>query len=179
MNKLLPLFLLAIMVACDSEEDYRACPDGLSYSRNSYLNYLPYNIGDVIFLADSLDNRDTLRITSYSTELRREGTSCSESENFMVDATLNYDTAKVCNMTFSSQVSPHVFFASSSGACIVGGNSYENFDFFSTYEFEGINYESVYEIDLTAANDAFEKIVIAKDVGFLFFTINGVTRKVI
>jgi len=184
MDKLLPfIFLLAIMVSCNSNDDDndndRSCPNGMSYNKNSYLDYLPYSIGDLIFLEDSLGNSDTLRVTSYSTELHREGTSCSESENFKVDVNLNYDATKICQITFTSQVFPHVLSVSSIGECIVGGNSYENFDFFSNYEFEGVTYESVYEIDLEAANAAFEKIVIAKHAGFLFFTINGITRKVI
>jgi len=178
MNKLLPfVFLLTIIVACDKEME--RCPDGLSYKRNSHLDYLPYNVGDEIFLIDSLGNRDTLTVTSYSTELHQKGRECVESENIKVDVKLNYDMSKMCNISFRSQISPHVFSASSSGECIVGGHSYDNMNHISNYEFEGVNYERVLEINLEAANAAFEKIVIAKDTGFLFFTINGITQKVI
>ena len=144
------------------------------------MDFLPYNVGDLVFFADSLGNRDTLRVASYSKDVQYlGGASCTESESMNVDVVLNYDSGKTCNMGFRSNPSNQVFSASSTGQCIVGGNNQQNIRYMNNYEFEGINYESVYEIDLTAANAAFEEIVIAKDVGFLFFTINGITRKAI
>jgi len=181
MNRLLLfLFLSAILVSCSSNDDDERCPDGISYKKNRDLDFLPYNVGNMVFFADSLGNRDTLRVTLYSTNVQYlGGASCTESESMNVEVVLSYDGGKICNMGFRSNPSVPVFSASSTGECIVGGNNQQNIKYISNYEFEGVTYESVYEIDLTAANAAFEEIVMAKDAGFLSFTINGITRKVI
>jgi len=183
MNKLLPfLLLLTIIFACGGgdEEDER-CPDGISYKKNKDLDFLPYGVGDMVFFADSLGNRDTLKVTLYSTDIRYlGGASCTESEIIEVDVVLNYDGGKICNMSFTSNPTFSEFGVSSNGECMIWGNTnYQNIRHINNYEFEGVNYERVYEIDLEIANAAFEKIVIAKNIGFLFFTINGITRKVI
>ncbi len=179
MNKLLPfIFLLVIIISCD--DDVETCLNGIRYERNEDLDFLPYNVGDLVFFADSLGNRDTLSVDSYSKDVQYAGDGlCIDSENMVVGVALNYDGAETCNMVFISFPPSPVFNIISTGECMLEGNSQQNINSINDYEFEGVTYESVYEIDLTAANAAFEKIVIAKDAGFLFFTINGVTRKVI
>jgi len=180
MNKLLSfLFLLTIIASCD--DDYERCPTGISYQRNSDLDYFPYNVGDEIFLIDSLGNRDTLKLSTYSTHLYYlGGASCTESDALGIDISLNYNTTEMCNIHFGSQV--HSGFFAQSFDC--GGEFSALFygglvKSVSNYEFDGINYEKVLEISLEDTNSDIEKIVVAKNIGFLFFTINGTIRKVV
>jgi len=183
-KKIIFAFILfsCIILSCREDDTIiKECPEIPEPSEQKA--YFPYNSGDRIILSDSLGNKDTLDLVSYSDYILTtvEDEACTKKESFNIRFEMNYDSTRSCDILFHA--SSELYFIETENCELEGSYSLpfveQETRYIANYEFDGINYAEVYEMSLGDAQSEIEKIVAAKDIGFLFFTINGITRKVI
>ena len=177
------LFLLQI--ACNNDEGNCST---VEFSPNGYKFYFPYEIGDKILFTGENEKTDTAIIEDYQLDDTTYGPEdCfQESESFLGEVLLVYDSINSCNILFFSNLERELPFISAiSSDCsfeatfqpINNGNAVINK--LNNFTFQGSSYSEVLEINIENLNLGLEEIVIAKNHGFLYIKVNGETRIVL
>lgn len=182
---LLLMSLFLTIVSCKDKE--YGCHSS-TFAPNYYKYYLPYQIGEQIFLTDSLGNQDTITILDInSSKITYSSKDCFQpSETWTVDFILATYGGEHYTFRYSSGAAKYPpYLIVSVEECKLNASFFQlgpnsgTIEVTHQYTFDQTVYSAALLIHMDEPSCPLESVALARDIGFIYILLDGKIRTVI
>ncbi len=185
--KYLLLFTCLILSIVNCKDKEYGCHSS-TFAPNYYKYYLPYQIGEQIFLADSLGNQDTITILDItSSEITYSSKDCFQpTETWTVVFILATHGGEQYTFRYSSGAAKYPpYLIVSVEECELNASFFKlgpnsgTIEVANQYTFDQTLYSAALLINMDEPSCPVEFIALARDIGFIYILLDGKIRTVI